>query len=74
MSIEKEWVVQRCVNAFEDNYEDWSGYCEKLMSQAEMKKALDECNQKWPMHQFGLGLKIVWRSAKIKAYIDINLI
>ena len=22
----------------------------------------------------GLGLKIVWRSAKIKAYIDINLI
>lgn len=60
MSIEREWIVQRCVNAFDDHYEDWPGYCEKLMSQAEMKKAVDDCNQKWPMHQFR-GHRVVTR-------------
>ncbi|MBS0357721.1 MAG: hypothetical protein JSS53_00405 [Proteobacteria bacterium] len=49
---EKTWIIQRCINAFKNQYEDWPNYCEKLMSCNEMLKALEECNQKWPAYEF----------------------
>jgi len=49
---ERQWIIQRCINAFRNQYEDWPGHCERLMTRDEMLKALDECNQKWPLHEF----------------------
>lgn len=56
MSAEGEktraWIVQRCINAFRNEYEDWPGYCERLMTRAEMLVALEECARRWPAHEF----------------------
>lgn len=49
---EKSWIIQRCINAFADKYENWPGYFERLMTREEMRVALEECNQRWPEYQF----------------------
>lgn len=48
----REWIIQRCINAFRDEYEDWPGYCERLLTREEMKAALAECNERWPDNAF----------------------
>lgn len=47
-----EWITQRCLNAFRDRYEDWPGYCERLLTRDEMKAALAECAERWPEYGF----------------------
>lgn len=47
----KEWVIQKCNNAFRNNYEAWPGYDEP-MTREEMLAALDECNANWPDLEF----------------------
>jgi hypothetical protein len=51
-SAPREWIIQRCINAFRNEYEDWPGYCERLMTREEMWSALGECNERWPEHEF----------------------
>jgi hypothetical protein len=51
-SAPREWIIQRCINAFRDQYEDWPGYCERLMTRDEMKAALAECDERWPRYEF----------------------
>lgn len=48
----REWIVQRCINAFRNEYEDWTGYCERPMTRDEMKAALAECAERWPEYGF----------------------
>jgi len=49
---DREWIIQRCVNAFHDEYENWPGYCERLLTREEMKAKLAECNARWPDDAF----------------------
>lgn len=49
---EKNWVIQRCIDVWTNNYENWRGYCEALMTRNEMIAALEECNVKWPDYEF----------------------
>jgi hypothetical protein len=37
---EKIWIIQRCINAWKNQYEDWPGYCENPMIYDEMHIAL----------------------------------
>ena len=53
-----EWIIQRCINAFKNQYQDWPGYCERLLKRDEMLVALKECNQLWPDHEFR-GHKVI---------------
>lgn len=48
----REWIVQRCISAARDQYEDWPGYCERLLTREEMLAALAECEATWPGYQF----------------------
>lgn len=48
----RAWIIQRCINAFRNEYEDWPGYCERLMTREEMLVALSECAERWPEHEF----------------------
>lgn len=48
----RAWIIQRCINAFRDEYEDWPGYCETRMTRDEMKTALAECAERWPNYGF----------------------
>lgn len=32
-----EWIIQRCINAFRNEYQDWPDYCERLMTRDEMR-------------------------------------
>jgi hypothetical protein len=48
----REWIIQRCINAFRNEYEDWPGYCERLQTREEMLVALRECDRRWPEHEF----------------------
>lgn len=48
----KIWIIQRCINAWENSYEDWPGFCDQLMTRDEMIEALRECEQKWPNYEF----------------------
>ena len=48
----REWIIQRCINAYRNEYEDWPGYCERLMTREEMMVALRECDHQWPEHEF----------------------
>ena len=44
----KIWIIQHCINAFKNLYEDWPGYCENPMTYyEEMRIALKECDDKW---------------------------
>ena len=45
---ERQWIIQRCISAARNDYEDWPGYCEHLLTRDEMLQALKECEQKWP--------------------------
>jgi hypothetical protein len=54
----KEWIVQRCINAFKNQYQDRPGYCERLLNREEMMSALRECDQLWPEFEFR-GHKVV---------------
>jgi hypothetical protein len=44
----REWIVQRCINVLRDEYEDWPGYCARLMTREEMKAAFVEYGERWP--------------------------
>ena len=35
-----------------DEYENWPGYCEQLLTREEMKVNLAECNERWPDYAF----------------------
>jgi hypothetical protein len=48
----RAWIIQRCINAFRNEYEDWPDYCERLMTREEMLVALGECASRWPEHEF----------------------
>jgi hypothetical protein len=48
----REWIIQRCLNAFRNEYEDWPGYSERLMTKTEMLAALATCEATWPDYQF----------------------
>lgn len=48
----RAWIIQRCINAFRNEYEDWRGDCECLMTRDEMLAALEECERRWPEHEF----------------------
>jgi len=50
--MERQWIIQRCISAVRNDYEDWPGYCDRLMTRDEMRQALKECAQKWPEHEF----------------------
>ncbi|MFU8797121.1 MAG: hypothetical protein ACNA7Y_00215 [Gammaproteobacteria bacterium] len=44
----REWIIQKCINAAKNEYQDFEGYCEKFMTRDEMMIALKECEKKWP--------------------------
>jgi len=48
----REWVIQRCINAFRKEYENWPGFCERLMTYDEMMVTLKKCDDQWPEHEF----------------------
>ena len=52
MPQEKVWIIQKCINASKDEYQDWPGYCESTMLRDNMMQALKECNEKWPGYEF----------------------
>jgi hypothetical protein len=47
-----EWIIQRRIHAFRDEYEDWPGYCERLLTREEMKAALAQCNERGTDYAF----------------------
>ncbi|MHB8715603.1 MAG: hypothetical protein ACYC9H_06295 [Sulfuricaulis sp.] len=49
---ERAWIIQRCINAFRNLYEDWPGYCERLITRSEMLAALEGCERQWPEYEF----------------------
>jgi hypothetical protein len=51
-SEERAWIIQRCISASRNQYEDWPGYCERLLSRAEMLSALQACEHRWPDYAF----------------------
>ena len=50
--IARAWIIQRCSNAFRNEYEEWPGYCERLMTRKEMLDTLSECEERWPEYEF----------------------
>ena len=48
----RQWIIQRCIDAFTNHYEDWPGYSETLMTRDEMIEALNECGAIWPNFAF----------------------
>lgn len=48
----REWIIQRCVNAFRNEYEDWPPFEVRLMTRSEMLVALRECEECWPNYAF----------------------
>jgi hypothetical protein len=48
----REWIIQRCLNAFRNEYEDWLGYCERLLTREEMLERLRERETRWPDYEF----------------------
>ena len=49
---DRVWIIQRCINAVANHYEDWAGYCETPMTRAEMMQALKECEEQWLDYEF----------------------
>lgn len=47
----KEWIIQKCNNAFKDDYEDWPPY-DTPMTREEAANALKACAGKWPGFDF----------------------
>jgi len=48
----REWIIQRCISAADNEYEDWPGYCEQLLTRQQMLTALKDCEDRWPDHEF----------------------
>lgn len=48
----REWIIQRCISAAENQYEDWPPYAERLMTRTEMLEALAACEERWPGAEF----------------------
>jgi hypothetical protein len=48
---ERVWIIQRCIDAWTNHYEDWPGYCEP-MNREDMMAALKACDDKWPAYEF----------------------
>lgn len=51
-SEKRAWILQRCICAFRNQYDDWPGYCEHLLTRQEMLTALEECERQWPDLEF----------------------
>lgn len=49
---EEIWIIQRCINAYKNEWEDWPGYCENPMTEDEMLKSLKECDDKWGANDY----------------------
>jgi hypothetical protein len=49
---EKKWIIQRCIDAWTNHYEDWPGFCEQPMTYSEMMVALKECDERWLEYEF----------------------
>lgn len=47
-----EWIIERCLNAWNNEYEAWPGFCERLITEPEMLAALRECARRWPDEEF----------------------
>ena len=47
----REWIIQRCINAFRDEYENWPAL-RAALTREEMKAKLAECNERWPDYAF----------------------
>ncbi|BBO86813.1 hypothetical protein DSCO28_73790 (plasmid) [Desulfosarcina ovata subsp. sediminis] len=47
----REWIIQKCNDAFTNDYEDWEGF-DNPMTRSEMIAALDKCNNTWPGFEF----------------------
>ena len=45
---DKVWIVQRCIDAWTNHYENWPDYCEEPMTCDAIMNALIECEKKWP--------------------------
>lgn len=52
MSQEKVWIIQKCIDADKNEYQDWPGYCETPMTRKKLMFALKECNEKFPGCEF----------------------
>jgi len=52
MAQDKVWIVQKCIDADKNEYQDWPGYCEVPMTQKKLQYALKECASKWPAEEF----------------------
>ena len=48
----KEWIIQICIDASNNEYKDWPGYCEDLMTRSEMLVALEKCEKDWVGRKF----------------------
>lgn len=51
MIDEKAWIIQRCINALNNQYINWPRY-ETPMTYNEMMQALKECEELWPDYEF----------------------
>ena len=47
----REWIIQRCISALRDEYENWPGF-DQPMTRAAMQAALQECHERWPNDEF----------------------
>ena len=51
-STKREWIIQRCISAARNDYEDWPEYSARLLTREEMITALADCEARWPEYQF----------------------
>ena len=51
-SEERVWIIQRCIDALTNHYENWPEYSEKFMTRSDMVLALEDCGIKWPNYSF----------------------
>ncbi len=42
----REWIIQQCVSAVANDYQDWPEYSKRLMTRDKMKAALTERSRK----------------------------
>ena len=52
MAQDKIWIIQKCINESENEYQDWPGYCETPMTGKKLAFALKECEEKWSEYKF----------------------
>lgn len=49
---ERKWIIQRCISAARNEYQNWPNYCEQTLTYQQMLDALKECEQRWPSYEF----------------------